>query len=108
MRISDWSSDVCSSDLHSERLMRAGLSEIPDGIYEGEDFTDSQDPEKPPVRVHVRVKVRGDEVEVDLSESDDEVRYPINAPVASVHSSVFSYFVKIGRASCRERVCNYV
>lgn len=80
---------------HSERLMRAGLSEIPDGVYEGEDFTDSQDPEKPPVRVHVRVKVRGDEVEVDLSESDDEVRYPINAPVASVHSSVFSYFVSM-------------
>jgi N-methylhydantoinase B len=80
---------------HSERVMREGLRALPDGVYEGEDYTDSQDPEKPPVRIHVKVTVSGDTAHVDLSRSDDEVRYPINAPVASVYSSVFSYFVSM-------------
>jgi N-methylhydantoinase B len=80
---------------HSERIMRERLRALPDGIYEGEDFTDSQDPNAPPVRIHVRVEKRGDSALVDLSGSDDEVRFPINAPVASVHSSVFSYFVSM-------------
>lgn len=80
---------------HSERVMRQGLRELPDGVYESEDFTDSQDPAAPPVRIHVRVTKRGDEAIVDLSGSDDEVRYPINAPVASVYSSVFSYFISM-------------
>jgi N-methylhydantoinase B len=79
----------------SERLMRERLRALPDGVYEAEDFTDSQDPNAPPVRVHARVVKRGDTVEVDLCGSDDEVRYPINAPVASVHSSVFSFFVSL-------------
>jgi N-methylhydantoinase B len=80
---------------HSERVMREGLRALPDGVYEGEDFTDSQDPASPPVRVHVKVTVAGDTAHVDLSGSDDEVPYPINAPVASVYSSVFSYFVSM-------------
>jgi len=80
---------------HSERVMREGLRAIPDGVYEGEDFTDSQDPDRPPVRIHVRVTVAGDTAHVDLSGSDDQVPYPINAPVASVYSSVFSFFVSM-------------
>jgi len=80
---------------HSERVMREGLRELPDGVYEAEDFTDSQDPDQPPVRIHVRVTVAGDTAHVDLSGCDDQVPYPINAPVASVYSSVFSFFVSM-------------
>lgn len=88
---------ICMREVqaHSERVMREGLRALPDGVYEGEDFTDSQDRDKPPVRIHVKVTVTGDTAHVDLSESDDEVRYPINAPVASVFSSVFSFFVSM-------------
>src|SRR3546814_5853350 len=65
MRISDWSSDVCSSDLHLHRLVEHDRPEVEQ--EEG-------------VRIVARVGVRG---ATDVA-------------------------VEIGRASCRERVCQYV
>src|SRR3546814_15281978 len=99
MRISDWSSDVCSSDLHVAEFMR-----------EWQDMG----------TVHMRVTVSGwaEECERDWKRAHDagefdepfdwewcprwlaqrlEAVYP--APAAPV---------EIGRASCRERVCPYV
>src|SRR3546814_11811383 len=55
MRISDWSSDVCSSDLQQERLVEA---EAMLAALESE----SGDPELPAVRAHVLDKLgRADE-----------------------------------------------
>src|SRR3546814_2723135 len=80
MRISDWSSDVCSSDLLSIRLT-----------------TDAN--------------------------AQSEVQYSINQTPTTVQSAFGIWnaslgllggdhwefnFVEIGRASCRERVCQYV
>src|SRR3546814_2105138 len=60
MRISDWSSDVCSSDLRT--------------------------------RVWLDCSARGTS----------------RMPLAPPHSRIRSVYSKIGRASCRERVCQYV
>src|SRR3546814_18983900 len=99
MRISDWSSDVCSSDLivHSATKYIGGHGNSIGGvIIDGGRF----DWEK-----HAR-------------------RFPmLNQPDPSYHGAVWTeavkemgpvaYIVKarctqIGRASCRERVCTYV
>src|SRR3546814_4465754 len=102
MRISDWSSDVCSSDLTAGSIMRpAGLC----------------DP-------HVETKageIRRPRIQFDISESLDDIT---DGNVRSGHD-VLQIDVRaggsgcagdgnllhpdeIGRASCRERVCQYV
>src|SRR3546814_2069809 len=71
MRISDWSSDVCSSDLLAKQLGRAPANETLNRIDAVPGFLDRA---KCDVEQHI--------VPVEVGE--------------------------IGRASCRERVCQYV
>src|SRR3546814_4769407 len=82
MRISDWSSDVCSSDLDLQRR----------------DVQEEGDDRMPVPRQHVGIGAahRADQQPV--------------AHRAAVHEQklVVAHAAKIGRASCRERVCQYV
>src|SRR3546814_6381385 len=79
MRISDWSSDVCSSDLprhrveHLGREPRAHLAAVDEGVGE----------------------IGGDDSRVAADPGRIELHHPGTRK-------------KIGRASCRERVCQYV
>src|SRR3546814_6501391 len=99
MRISDWSSDVCSSDLLTERFSpnrwwqeiaetRATiihyLGVVPPLLL--------NQPETPAEKQH-------------------RVRFGLGAGVEPELHGVFEQrfgFPQIGRASCRERVCQYV
>src|SRR3546814_2961093 len=74
MRISDWSSDVCSSDLAQ--------------------------PVAPADRGHPAQRI------AKFSGVGDEVQLVALAPAVGVHRQRPPE--KIGRASCRERVCQYV
>src|SRR3546814_14557428 len=97
MRISDWSSDVCSSDL----------------IIEPVDADDqaAADPALAHALLHVAgggAACAGDEIlRVDSDRAGDRAdRAPADGqrvvrPQRATH-------LKIGRASCRERVCQYV
>src|SRR3546814_2117497 len=84
MRISDWSSDVCSSDLADlrsvERHRRIGKARIAEAIAE-----------------RIERRVRGIEV----------ARYIFRIGVRRIDRSP-GVLHEIGRASCRERVCPYV
>lgn len=76
----------------SERAMRAMIGRIPDGRYEFEDFMDDDGLVDEPIRIHAAVKVRGEEMTVDLSGSGPQALGPINATLASSGSAV-SYAV---------------
>src|SRR3546814_10600650 len=97
MRISDWSSDVCSSDLPGDTLM-ALLTEA--GADPGESqaaisaLADKFNPRK--------LKV-GQEITLTFERNDaDSYRLFELSLSPSVERE------EIGRASCRERVCQYV
>src|SRR3546814_1462840 len=80
MRISDWSSDVCSSDLHQPIFLAASDHDI---------------------EIDTRL---WDEFRSGNKES-------FEALMRTHYRNLFVYatkFRKIGRASCRERVCQYV
>src|SRR3546814_15148758 len=99
MRISDWSSDVCSSDLWIEagRLL---LNEQP------------QTRTRHPV-------VAGDRIELDAEPERDETIEAKDIPIEVVHLDKSIAIInkppgltvhpgaEIGRASCRARVCQY-
>src|SRR3546814_3223841 len=79
MRISDWSSDVCSSDLHA----LDDLGEIAGGILRR-------------LQAELGAAGRGEAVDPRLDGT-------IGEGVDMQHGDL-----EIGRASCRERVCQYV
>src|SRR3546814_10625792 len=109
MRISDWSSDVCSSDLLSLPAW------IP-GSYLIRDFSRQIET--------IRASSRGKPVEISKTgnhtwqcepcQATLEIEYTVYAwdlSVRGAHIDETHAFVngtKIGRASCRERVCQYV
>lgn len=76
----------------SERLMRETIAAIPDGDYRGEDTFDGPSLSGKLHHVRAHVAIRGSEVTVDLSASDDQVSWPVNAPLASTYSAVLTLF----------------
>ena len=76
-----------SEDLmdYSERLMRAAIRDIPDGVYKAETFIDGfpddPDPSRRDLKIAVTITVKGDELEVDLTGTAPQVPdRPINMP----------------------------
>jgi N-methylhydantoinase B len=81
---------------YSERMLRAEIEALPDGDYEAEGFVDGfpdlDDPEKRDLRIAVTLKIRGDELEVDLTGTAPQLDdLPLNMPLeGTVMCSVFT------------------
>src|SRR3546814_15857308 len=82
MRISDWSSDVCSSDLQCGDLLQELAEAVCGGVLPAQQ----------------RQLVRNQRMV-------DEMYF---AHILSCSASEDGAVAEIGRASCRERVCQYV
>src|SRR3546814_17225323 len=117
MRISDWSSDVCSSDLLDQHL----AGEAADTHLEAIQVLDGLDFLTEPA-AHLRAGVAGHEV--DAVVALEELAHQLHA-AAEHHPGILLAPVQderdggvegesrvladtIGRASCRERGCQYV
>ena len=74
---------------YSERMTRHVIAEIPDGTYAFEDWMDDDGISETPVRICVTVRVRGDEIEIDFTGSDPQVRGSVNANFAITMSAVY-------------------
>src|SRR3546814_3842987 len=85
MRISDWSSDVCSSDLRKANIGKqlAGFDHMSDAAFVAE-------------------RLARDAGVVNQLIADDI------AEIFVIRQFILDEIRKIGRASCRERVCQYV
>src|SRR3546814_18356951 len=92
MRISDWSSDVCSSDLRVGEEYGFGVDDrgelgiLPQRI----DLGDVENVD--------RARFQAQKIGDDLHPVDQRIGIPVDMPAR----------IKIGRAACRERVCPYV
>src|SRR3546814_1282272 len=107
MRISDWSSDVCSSDLQAFAPPRAS-ARAPGGVMGFVSLADAVDQADPPQGADVP-RTAGlpspDAVAAARARKDD----PLGAIKADVSDRLAPAATReIGRASCRERVCQYV
>lgn len=79
----------------SEKLMRDEISRIPDGIYKSERQIDNDGIAlDQPVNIRVKVKVKGDQISFDFSESDAQVQGYVNSPypntASAAHLSVYT------------------
>jgi len=67
---------------YSERMMRDVLGRLPDGDYSFADYLDSDGVSERPVRIAVRIRISGEEAEVDFAGTDPQTRGPCNANYA--------------------------
>src|SRR3546814_17029308 len=98
MRISDWSSDVCSSDLVLENLNVASKN-LPAGV------APAPGPDASGVGWVYQYVLKSDRHSLDelRAMQDWYLRYQLTTPPGV--AEVASVGGQIGRASCRERVC---
>jgi N-methylhydantoinase B len=68
--------------------MRAAISDLPDGTYEGEDFLDDGNSDGSPARIHVCITIKGDSATFDLSASADRVNNFCNTTPFIARSAV--------------------
>ena len=82
-QVEAWSADELRAALadqidYAERLTRAGIEALPDGTVEFTDWNDDDGAGGGPVRIHVRLSVAGDEVEVDFTGTSPQTSGALN------------------------------
>jgi len=77
---------------YSERMTRAAIRELPDGVYRFTDFLDSDGVTERPVKIQVALTIRGDSAVVDFTGSDAQVAGSINANYAVALSATMYAF----------------
>jgi N-methylhydantoinase B len=77
---------------YTGEMMRRVIRDLRDGIYEAEDFLDDDGYSDEPVRIAVRIDIKGDRANVDFTGSAPQVRGPINAVEAITVSAVYYVF----------------
>jgi N-methylhydantoinase B len=87
---------------YTELRVRAEIASWPDGSYEFTDYMDSDGTGGPPVRIHVVITVKGDNLTADFTGTSPQVRGAINCTDSYVQA-VVAFAV---RALMREDVPN--
>ncbi|MEU1725101.1 hydantoinase B/oxoprolinase family protein [Nonomuraea sp. NPDC005692] len=73
----------------TERMERQAIAAIPDGVYEASGFLDNDGIDlATPLPVNVRVTVSGESMHVDLTDSADQARGPVNCGAAQAVAAV--------------------
>src|SRR4030095_4431512 len=83
--------DACFERLHdeSEMPMRQASRGVADGVGEGEDGVDDDGVDDQPIRIRVRVEIRGDEARFDFTGTAPQVRGPVNTTSYIACSAVY-------------------
>lgn len=76
----------------SEALSRAAVRELPDGVYEGEDWIDGDGVVDQQIPVRVKVTVEGESITFDFTGTSPQRSGPINCAFGALVSSVKTVF----------------
>lgn len=79
---------------YADRLLRAGIREIPDGVYQAEDFMEDDGVGDDPLPIRLRLTVSGDTVEADFTGTAPQARGGINA-VEAITASAARYALRV-------------
>ncbi|MDB5805092.1 MAG: methylhydantoinase [Betaproteobacteria bacterium] len=83
--------DAAIAELKSRAAaqMRAKIGTIPDGVYEGEAFVDSDGVVNQPLRIAMKITKSGDTLHFDMGGSSPPCRGPMNSVIATTRSSIY-------------------
>src|SRR3546814_21087897 len=113
MRISDWSSDVCSSDLALGRIRDHFIPLCNPAYRAGEckengehvSWETNRRQDNAAIEIDIGIELLFDKVFIVES---DMLQFPSDIKDGVADAQLVQHFLEIGRASCRERVCQYV
>ena len=77
---------------YGERMMRANLAALPDGVYRFEDFLDDDGMGSGAIRITVAITISGHSATVDFTGTDPQAAGPVNANFAIVVSATLYVF----------------
>jgi N-methylhydantoinase B/oxoprolinase/acetone carboxylase alpha subunit len=77
---------------YTEEILKKTIEMIPDGIYQFEDYLDDDGVSDQPVKISVKLTVKGEEAWVDFSGSSPQVEGSVNANFAVTFSAVLYVF----------------
>ncbi len=80
---------------YSERRMRAGLEKLKDGVYQAIDYIDDDGVNDHPIKVVVDIKIDGDQVTVDLTDSDPQAEGNTNSTMANTHAAIYYVLIAV-------------
>lgn len=75
---------------YSERMCRAEIAQWPDGDYRFEDVVDDDAHGTTGLTIRGEVSIIGDRLNIDFSESDRQVRGPVNCPIHSTFAGALT------------------
>ncbi len=74
---------------YTEKIVRAAIEEIPDGVYTGEDYADTDGFSDKPVPIKVTLTIAGSNITIDFDGSAPITKGAINSPMANTASAAF-------------------
>lgn len=77
---------------YSERIIRKTILEIPDGVYEFEDFLDGDGLGNEDIRIAVSIQIEGERASLDFRKSGPQTAGSVNAVYAILLSAVLFVF----------------
>jgi N-methylhydantoinase B/oxoprolinase/acetone carboxylase alpha subunit len=77
---------------YTERVLRATIARIPDGVYTFEDCLDDDGFNEAPIAIRVAIRIAGDTAEVDFTGSDPQTTGGVNANFAITLSATLYGF----------------
>jgi N-methylhydantoinase B len=73
----------------AERLMRAKIAQIPDGLYRGSSIVDSDGVVDAPLQIALTIEKKGTDLAFDFAGSSPPCAGPMNSVIATTRSSVY-------------------
>ena len=80
---------IAELEARAERQMRAKIALIPDGVYRGEAFVDSDGVVDQPLRIAMTVSKADSTLTFDMAGSSPPCRGPMNSVIATTRSSIY-------------------
>lgn len=74
---------------HAEKLTRLAIKSIPDGEYTGEEWVDDDGFQTNPIKLNVTVKVRDEEMTLDFTGTDPQVKGFVNSALVTSTSAAW-------------------
>ncbi|MEH6403398.1 MAG: hydantoinase B/oxoprolinase family protein [Sneathiella sp.] len=80
---------IAELKIRAAEQMRSKISDIPDGVYQGVAFVDSDGVVDEPLKIDMKITSSGDELHFDMSGSSAPCLGPMNSVIATTKSSIY-------------------